>query len=112
MVKYIATKRENNVIVANFEKQKVSKAIYGDGYERSYIITEPGEWILDGEKLFDVEEGDVILKMYSIINNWEEKEYIKLSSPELKDYYRRRNEYHKQCEFEKQRSNCVYCEKA
>lgn len=84
MVKYIATKREGDVIVANFEEQKVSKATYGSGYDYSYTVTEPGEWIVDGEKLFDVKEGDVVLKMYSVTNNWEEKEYIKISSPELK----------------------------
>ena len=79
MVKYIATKREGDVIVANFEEQKVSKATYGSGYDYSYTITEPGEWIVDDEKLFDVEEGDVVFKMYSVTHNWEEKEYIKLS---------------------------------
>ena len=89
MVKYIATKREGGVIVANFEEQKVSKATYGSGFDYSYTITEPGEWIVDGEKLFDVNEGDVVFKMYSVTNNWEEKEYIKINSPELRDYENR-----------------------
>ena len=56
MVKYIATKREGDVIVANFEEQKVSKATYGSGYDYSYTITEPGEWIVDGEKLFELKK--------------------------------------------------------
>lgn len=111
MVKYIATKREGDVIVANFEEQKVSKATYGSGYDYSYTITEPGEWIVDGEKLFDVKEGDVVLKMYSVTDNWEEKEYIKLSSPELKDYYCRRDEPGKRRELEKPCGNCICCEK-
>lgn len=112
MVKYIATKREGDVIVANFEEQKVSKATYGSGYDYSYIVTEPGEWIVDGEKLFDVKEGDVVLKMYSVTDNWEEKEYIKLSSPELKDYYCRRDEHGKRRELEKPCDDCTCCEKA
>ena len=112
MVKYIATKREGDVIVANFEEQKVSRATYGSGYDYSYIVTEPGEWIVDGEKLFDVKEGDVVLKMYSVTNNWEEKEYIKLSSPELKDYYCRRDEHGKRRELEKPCNDCICCEKA
>jgi hypothetical protein len=111
MVKYIATKREGDVIVANFEEQKVSKATYGSGYDYSYTITEPGEWIVDGEKLFNVEEGDVVLKMYSVTNNWEEKEYIKISSPELKDYHCRRKENNKRRELEKPCENCVCCDK-
>lgn len=112
MVKYIATKREGDVIVANFEEQKVSKATYGSGYDYSYTITEPGEWIVDDEKLFDVEEGDVVFKMYSVTNNWEEKEYIKLHSPELKDYYRRRDEHNKRRELEKPCNDCICCGKA
>lgn len=112
MVKYIATKREGDVIVANFEEQKVSKAVYGSGYDYSYTITESGEWIVDGEKLFDVNEGDVVLKMYSATNNWEEKEYIKVSSPELKDYYCRREESNKLRELEKPCEDCVCCSKA
>jgi hypothetical protein len=112
MVKYIATKREGDVIVANLEEQKVSRATYGSGYDYSYIVTEPGEWIVDGEKLFDVKEGDVVLKMYSVTDNWEEKEYIKLSSPELKDYYCRRDEHCKRRELEKLCNDCICCEKA
>lgn len=112
MVKYIATKREGDVIVANFEEQKVSRATYGSGYDYSYIVTEPGEWIVDGEKLFDVKEGDVVLKMYSVTDNWKEKEYIKLSSPELKDYYCRRDEHGKRRELEKPCNDCICCEKA
>ena len=112
MVKYIATKEESDVIVANFEEQKVSKASYGCGYDYSYTVTESGEWIVDGEKLFDVEKGDVVLKMYSVTNDWEEKEYIKLSSPELNDYYRRRDEYDKQRKLEKSCNDCVCCKKA
>lgn len=77
MVKYIATKREGDVIVANLEEQKVSKATHGSIFDYSYTITEPGEWIVDGEKLFDVNEGDVVLKMYSVTNNWEEKNILR-----------------------------------
>lgn len=114
MVKYIATKREGDVIVANFEEQKVSRATYGSGFDYSYTITEPGEWIVDGEKLFDVNEGDVVLKMYSVTNNWEEKEYIKLNSPELRDYENRRADCEKQRALEKPRNlnECVCCDVA
>ena len=97
---------------SELRRTKVSKATYGSGYDYSYTITEPGEWIVDDEKLFDVEEGDVVLKMYSVTNNWEEKEYIKLHSPELNDYYRRRDEHNKRRELEKPCNDCVCCEKA
>ena len=114
MVKYIATKREGDVIVANLEEQKVSKATHGSRFDYSYTITEPGEWIVDGEKLFDVNEGDVVLKMYSVTNNWEEKEYIKINSPELRDYENRRADCEKQRALEKSRNlnECVCCDVA
>lgn len=40
------------------------------------------------------------------------KEYIKLSSPELKDYYCRRDEHGKRRELEKPCDNCICCEKS
>lgn len=43
MVKYIATRRDGDVIKVNFEEQKVSKANYGSGFDYSYVITEEGE---------------------------------------------------------------------
>ena len=114
MVKYIATKREGDVLVGNFEEQKVSKLRFGCGFDYSYLITEPGEWIVDGEKLFDVEEGDVVFKMYSTTDNWDDKEYIRVNCPELKDYENRRVNYEKQRASEKPRdlNECVCCDVA
>lgn len=113
MVKYIATRRDGDVIKVNFEEQKASKANYGSGFDYSYVITEEGEWIVDDKKLFDVKEGDLVVKMYSVTNNWEEKEFIKITSAELVDYYKRREEAKKQRDFEKRLcEDCVCCEKA
>lgn len=59
-------------------------------------------------------EGDVVLKMYSVTNNWEEKEYIKINSPELRDYENRRADCEKQRALEKPRNlnKCVCCDVA
>ena len=113
MVKYIATKREGDVIKVDFEEQKVGKTSYGSGFDYSYVITEAGEWIVDDKKLFDVKEGDLVVKMYSITNNWEEKEFIKITSAELVDYYKRREEAKEQRELKKVLcEDCVCCDKA
>ena len=52
--------------------------------------------------------------MYSVTNNWEEKEYIKINSPELRDYENRRADCEKQRALEKPRNlnECVCCDVA
>lgn len=61
-----------------------------------YLIPEDGILEItdkDGnKKTIEVKKHDVLFKMYSITDNFEDREYIVINNPELKDYYRRMTE--------------------
>ena len=89
MIKYVATKPDSAIIKVNFEEQTATREGFNGNVDCIYVIHEDGEWVVDNDKLFDVKKGDVIIKMYSSSEIWKDKEYIKLNSPELIDYYER-----------------------
>lgn len=93
MLQYIATREDGDIFGVDFETKKISKVEYNGGIDYQYQVQEDGEFLVDGEKLFDVKAGDIILKMYSVTDNWNDKEFVKITTPELIDYFKRRAEW-------------------
>lgn len=93
MLHYIATREDGDIFGVDFETKKISKVEYNGGIDYQYQVQEDGEFLVDGEKLFDVKAGDIILKMYSVTDNWNDKEFVKITTPELIDYFKRRAEW-------------------
>lgn len=93
MLQYIATRGDGDIFGVDFETKKISKVEYNGGIDYQYQVQEDGEFSVDGEKLFDVKAGDIILKMYSVTDNWNDKEFVKITTPELIDYFKRRAEW-------------------
>lgn len=93
MLQYIATKEDGDIFGIDFDTKKISKVRYNGGVDYQYQVQEDGEFLVDGKKLFDVKAGDILLKMYSVTDNWNDKEFIKITTPELIEYFKRRDEY-------------------
>lgn len=96
MVKYCAKVKDANIYKVDFEKEEFEHIGYFSDIDYRYIIPEDGVLEItnkDGNKeSIEVKQYDMVLKMYSTTGNYEDKEYIVIDNPELKDYYRRRVE--------------------
>ena len=87
MVKYCAKVKNANIYKVDFEKEEFEPVSYFSDIDYRYIIPEDGN-----KKSIKVKQYDMVLKLYSTTSNYEDKEYIVIDNPELKDYYRRRIE--------------------
>ena len=96
MVKYCAKVNNANIYKVDFEKEEFESVGYFSGIDYRYIIPEDGILEITGEdgdkKSIKVKQYDVLLKMYSTTGDYDDKEFIVIDNPELKDYYRRRIE--------------------
>lgn len=96
MVKYCAKVKNANIYKADFEKEEFEQVGYFSDIDYKYIIPEDGILEITDEdgnkKSIEVKQYDMVLKMYSTTDNYQDKEYIVIDNPELKDYYRRRIE--------------------
>lgn len=96
MVKYCAKINNANIYKVDFEKEEFESVSYFSDIDYRYIIPEDG--ILEitdkngNKKSIEVKQYDLILKMYSTTGDYDDKEFIVIDNPELKDYYRRRVE--------------------
>lgn len=96
MVKYCAKVNNANVYKVDFEKEEFESVSYFSDIDYRYIIPEDG--ILEitdkngNKKSIEVKQYDMLLKMYSTTGDYDDKEFIVIDNPELKDYYRRRIE--------------------
>lgn len=96
MVKYCAKVRDANIYRVDFEKEEFESVGYFSNIDYRYIMPEDG--ILEitdkngNKKSIEVKQYDLVLKLYSNTGNYDDKEYIVIDNPELKDYYRRRIE--------------------
>lgn len=96
MVKYCAKVNNANIYKVDFEKEEFESVSYFSDIDYRYIIPEDG--ILEitdkngNKKSIEVKQYDLILKMYSTTGDYDDKEFIVIDNPELKDYYRRRVE--------------------
>lgn len=96
MVKYCAKVNNANIYKVDFEKEEFESVSYFSDIDYCYIIPEDG--ILEitdkngNKKSIEVKQYDMILKMYSTTGDYDDKEFIVIDNPELKDYYRRRIE--------------------
>lgn len=96
MVKYCAKVNNANIYKVDFEKEEFESVGYFSDIDYRYIIPEDG--ILEitdkngNKKSIEVKQYDMILKMYSTTGDYDDKEFIVIDNPELKDYYRRRIE--------------------
>lgn len=95
MVKYYAKVNNTNIYKVDFEKEEFDPIGYfGGDIDYRYIMPEDG--ILEitdrngNKKSIEVKQYDTILKMYSTTDNCEDREYIVIDNPKLKDYYSRR----------------------
>lgn len=96
MVKYCA--KVNNAIIykVDFEKEEFESVSHFSDIDYRYIMPEDG--ILEitdkngNKKSIEVKQYDLLLKMYSTTGDYDDKEFIVIDNPELKDYYRRRIE--------------------
>lgn len=94
MVKYCAKVNNANIYKVDFEKEEFEVIDYFSDIDYRYIIPEDG--ILEitdkngNKKSIEVKQYNMILKMYSTTGNYNDKEFIVIDNPELKDYYRRR----------------------
>lgn len=96
MVKYCAKVNNANIYKVDFEKEEFESVSYFSDIDYHYIIPEDG--ILEitdkngNKKSIEVKQYDMLLKMYSTTGDYDDKEFIVIDNPELKDYYRRRIE--------------------
>lgn len=94
MVKFCAKIKDSNIYRVDFEKEEFESIGYFGNIDYHYIIPEDG--ILEitdkngNKKSIEVKQYDLVLKLYSTTKDYDDKEYIVISNPELKDYYRRR----------------------
>lgn len=96
MVKYCAKINKANIYKVDFEKEEFESVSYFSDIDYRYVIPEDG--ILEitdkngNKKSIEVKQYDLLLKMYSTTGDYDDKEFIVIDNPELKDYYRRRIE--------------------
>lgn len=96
MVKYCAKVNNANIYKVDFEKEEFESVSHFNGIDYRYIMPEDG--ILEitdkngNKKSIEVKQYDMLLKMYSTTGDYDDKEFIVIDNPELKDYYRRRIE--------------------
>lgn len=96
MVKYCAKVNNANIYKVDFEKEEFESVSHYSDIDYRYIIPEDG--ILEitdkngNKKSIEVKQYDLLLKMYSTTGDYNDKEFIVIDNPELKDYYRRRIE--------------------
>lgn len=96
MVKYCAKVNNANIYKVDFEKEEFESVSHFSDIDYRYIIPEDG--ILEitdkngNKKSIEVKQYDMLLKMYSTTGDYDDKEFIVIDNPELKDYYRRRIE--------------------
>lgn len=96
MVKYCAKVNNANIYKVDFEKEEFESVSYFSDIDYRYIIPEDG--ILEitdkngNKKSIEVKQYDMLLKMYSTTGDYDDKEFIVIDNPELKDYYCRRIE--------------------
>nr|DAU41321.1 MAG TPA: hypothetical protein [Bacteriophage sp.] len=96
MVKYCAKVNNANIYKVDFEKEEFESVSHFSDVDYRYIMPEDG--ILEitdkngNKKTIEVKQYDVLLKMYSTTGDYDDKEFIVIDNPELKDYYRRRIE--------------------
>lgn len=96
MVKYCAKINNANIYKVDFEKEEFESVSYFSDIDHRYVIPEDG--ILEitdkngNKKSIEVKQYDLLLKMYSTTGDYDDKEFIVIDNPELKDYYRRRIE--------------------
>ena len=96
MIKYCAKVKNSNIYKVDFEKEEFEVIGYFSDIDYCYIMPEDGILEITDEdgnkKSIEVKQYDMVLKMYSTTDNYQDKEYIVIDNPELKDYYRRRVE--------------------
>lgn len=96
MIKYCAKVKNANIYKVDFEKEEFEPVSYFSGIDYRYIIPEDGILEItdkDGnKKSIEVKQYDMVLRLYSTTSSYDDKEYIVIDNPELKDYYRRRIE--------------------
>lgn len=96
MVKYCAKVKDSSIYKVDFEKEEFEVIGYFSVIDYCYIMPEDGILEITDEdgnkKSIEVKQYDMVLKMYSTTDNYQDKEYIVIDNPELKDYYRRRIE--------------------
>lgn len=96
MVRYCAKINNANIYKVDFEKEEFESVSYFSDIDYRYVIPEDG--ILEitdkngNKKSIEVKQYDLLLKMYSTTGDYDDKEFIVIDNPELKDYYRRRIE--------------------
>lgn len=96
MVKYCAKVNNANIYKVDFEKEEFESVSHFSDIDYRYIMPEDG--ILEitdkngNKKTIEVKQYDMLLKMYSTTGDYDDKEFIVIDNPELKDYYRRRIE--------------------
>jgi hypothetical protein len=96
MVKYCAKVNNANIYKVDFEKEEFESVSHFSDIDYRYIMPEDGILEItdkDGnKKSIEVKQYDLLLKMYSTTGDYDDKEFIVIDNPELKDYYRRRIE--------------------
>lgn len=96
MVKYCAKINNANIYKVDFEKEEFEQVSHFNDIDYRYTMPEDG--ILEitdkngNKKSIEVKQYDLLLKMYSTTGDYDDKEFIVIDNPELKDYYRRRIE--------------------
>jgi hypothetical protein len=96
MIKYCAKVNNANIYKVDFEKEEFESVSHFSDIDYRYIMPEDG--ILEitdkngNKKSIEVKQYDLLLKMYSTTGDYDDKEFIVIDNPELKDYYRRRIE--------------------
>lgn len=92
MINYYTTVDNALFHKVDFESKKFSTIDYFNKIDYAYIVDEDGELTVttkDGEKTYPVHSGDLVLRMYSVDNDFYNKEFIVIHNDEIKDYARR-----------------------
>lgn len=89
MVTYKAKKGCSDIYSVNFDTKEFDTVRSINMIDYCYSIDEDGELLIEGKDPIQVKKGDMVIRLYSISDNYEDKEFVVASCPELLDYSNR-----------------------
>lgn len=96
MVNYYAKQVDSDIYKVNFDTKKFNRINHFRRIDYIYFIDEDGVLTIttsNGEKTYDVHKGDIVLKMYSADEDYNNKEYFIVHNDDIIDYVNRYNAF-------------------
>lgn len=99
MINYYAKQTENYVYKVDFDTKKFNRVEHFGRMDYIYFIDEDGMFTVttsDGEKTYEVHKGDLVLKLYSAGEDYDDKEFFIIHNDGIIDYVNRYNTFVKE----------------